>query len=117
MLKLFKLTNLFTILLILSSCKSIENKKPKIINSPDLDQSEETISNKNKLEFKVSCGKGDLDKLLKDGWKIVKESREEKICSWKSYPASKDCNMEKDKGCKITKPDKIGEEKTYFLER
>jgi len=25
--------------------------------------------------------------------------------------------MEKDKGCKITKPDKIGEEKTYLLEK
>jgi len=25
--------------------------------------------------------------------------------------------MEKDKGCKITKPDKIGEEKIYILEK
>jgi hypothetical protein len=25
--------------------------------------------------------------------------------------------MEKDKGCKITKPDKIGEEKIYLLEK
>ena len=32
-------------------------------------------------------------------------------------PASDDCDMEKDKGCKITKPDKIGEEKTYIIEK
>jgi len=25
--------------------------------------------------------------------------------------------MEKDKGCKITKPDRIGEEKIYLLEK
>ena len=40
-----------------------------------------------------------------------------KICTWKSVPATKDCDMEKDKGCKITKPDKIGEEKIYLLEK
>ena len=40
----------------------------------------------------------------------------EKICTWKSVPATKGCDMEKDKGCKITKPDKIGEEKIYLLE-
>ena len=36
---------------------------------------------------------------------------------WKSFPASKDCDMEKDKGCKITTPDEIGEETIYLLER
>ena len=54
---------------------------------------------------------------LDDGWNILKEDSQEKICTWKSIPATKDCNMEKDKGCKITKPDKIGEEKIYLLEK
>ena len=48
---------------------------------------------------------------------IVKEYSKEKICTWKSVPATKDCNLEKDKGCKITMPDKIGQEKIYLLER
>ena len=48
---------------------------------------------------------------------IIKEDSQEKICTWKSVPATKDCNMEKDKGCKITKPDKIGREKIYLLEK
>jgi len=47
----------------------------------------------------------------------IKEDSQEKICTWKSVPATKDCNMEKDKGCKITMPDKIGEEKIYLLEK
>ena len=49
--------------------------------------------------------------------KILKEDSQEKICTWKSVPATKDCNMEKDKGCKITTPDKIGVEKIYLLEK
>jgi len=54
---------------------------------------------------------------LEDGWVILNEYSKEKICTWKSVPATKDCDMEKDKGCKITKPDKIGEEKIYLLEK
>ena len=52
-----------------------------------------------------------------NGWTILKEDSKEKICTWKSVPATKDCDMEKDKGCKLTKPDKIGEEKIYLLEK
>ena len=48
---------------------------------------------------------------------LDKENSQEKVCTWKSVPATKDCNMEKDKGCKITKPDKIGEEKIYLIEK
>ena len=54
---------------------------------------------------------------LDDGWIILNEDSKEKICTWKSVPATKDCDMEKDKGCKITKPDKIGVEKIYLLEK
>ena len=46
-----------------------------------------------------------------------KKDSQEKICTWKSVPATKDCDMEKDKGCKITKPDRIGEETIYLLEK
>ena len=48
---------------------------------------------------------------------IIKEDSQEKICTWKSVPANEACDMEKDKGCKITKPDKIGLEKIYLLEK
>ena len=54
---------------------------------------------------------------LNTGWVVVEENTQETICSWKSIPADKYCDMEKDKGCKLTVPDKIGEEKIYLLEK
>ena len=74
-------------------------------------------SEKKRMEIKFSCGEDGISEYLDDGWNILKEDSQEKICTWKSVPATKDCNMEKDKGCKITKPDKIGEEKIYLLEK
>ena len=74
-------------------------------------------SEKKRMEIKFSCGEDGISEYLDDGWNILKEESQEKICTWKSVPATKDCNMEKDKGCKITKPDKIGEEKIYLLEK
>ena len=69
------------------------------------------------MEIKFSCGDDGISEYLDDGWIILKKDSQEKICTWKSVPASKDCDMEKDKGCKITKPDKFGEEKIYLLEK
>ena len=78
---------------------------------------EDKKSEKQQLEIRFACGEDGISKYLDEGWKIVDEYSEEKICTWKSFPATKNCDMEKDKGCKITKPDKIGEEKIYKLEK
>ena len=74
-------------------------------------------SEKKKIEIRFSCGKDRISEYLNDGWFILKEDSQEKICTWKSVPATKDCYIEKDIGCKITMPDKIGEEKIYLLEK
>ena len=74
-------------------------------------------SEKIRMEIKFSCGEDGISEYIDDGWTILKEDSQEKICTWKSVPVSKDCDLEKDKGCKITKPDKIGEEKIYLLEK
>ena len=100
----------------LSSCRTSINKENqrKIIEK---DTNEFSSSEKKRMEIKFSCGEDGISEYLDDGWKILKEDSQEKICTWKSVPATKDCNMEKDKGCKITKPDKIGKEKIYLLEK
>ena len=85
--------------------------------NPKEDFNENINSEKKIMEIKFSCGENRISEYLEDGWIILKEDSQEKICTWKSVPASKDCDMEKDKGCKITKPDKIGEEKIYLLEK
>ena len=111
-----KVTKLLLIILFLTSCKT--SVKEEIPTKYSQDQNIEKVNKeKNKLEIRVTCEKGGISEYLNDGWVIVKEFSEEKICSWKSFPATKDCDMEKDKGCKITKPDEIGEEKIYILEK
>jgi len=100
----------------LSSCRTSSYKDDPIINLKE-NKNENINLDKKRMELKFSCGENGISEYLDDGWIILKEDTQERICTWKSVPATKDCDMEKDKGCKITKPDIIGEEKTYLLEK
>ena len=98
-----KLTCIFIIFFLVGGCKT---------------QEKESIKNENNIEIIVSCGEdSNLQKYINDGWKIKNEYSEEKVCSWKTIAASKDCDLEKDKGCKIVQPNIIGEETIYLLEK
>ena len=109
-------SKIILIAIFLSSCRTSIKKEYPIKN---LEKNINEISNseKKRREIKFSCGEDGISKYLDDGWNILKEDSQEKICTWKSVPATQDCNMEKDKGCKITTPDRIGEEKIYLLEK
>jgi len=106
---------LFFIIFLTSCSKQIDKNYPT--NNSEVIKNESSNSLKKTMEIKFSCGDDGISEYLDDGWIILKEDSQEKICTWKSVPATKDCDMEKDKGCKITKPDKIGEEKIYLLEK
>jgi len=111
-----KIPQIILITIFLTSCRtSIE--KEYIIKNSEENINEINNSGKKRMEIKFSCGEDGISEYLDDGWHILKEDSQKKICTWKSVPATKDCNMEKDKGCKITKPDKVGEEKIYLLEK
>ena len=107
---------IIVIAIFLSSCRTSIDKENSIKNL-EKNINETSNSEKKRMEIKFSCGEEGISEYLDNGWTILKEDYREKICTWKSVPATKDCNMEKDKGCKITKPDKIGEEKIYLLEK
>ena len=107
---------IFLALVFLTSCRASINNEDPVINSAG-NTNENYNSEKERMEIKFSCGDEGIAKYLDDGWIILKEDSKEKICTWKSVPATKDCDMEKDKGCKITKPNKIGQEKIYLLEK
>ena len=111
-----KFAKIFLILIFLTSCKTSMNQDDSKGNF-DENIIEKANSEKKRMQIKFSCGEDGISKYLDEGWIILKEETQEKICTWKSVPATKGCDMEKDKGCKITKPDKIGEEKIYLLER
>ncbi len=112
-----KFPQIILIVIFLSSCKTSTNKDYPIKNLKKNSNEEITNSEKKTMEIKFSCGEDGISEYLDDGWNILKEDTQEKICTWKSVPATKNCNMEKDKGCKITTPDTIGEEKIYLLEK
>ena len=111
-----ELSQIFLVLIYLTSCRSSIN-----IDNPTTNYegniNDKSNLEKQRMEIKFSCGDDGISEYLDDGWSILKEDSQEKICTWKSFPATKDCDMEKDKGCKITTPDKIGEEKIYLLEK
>ena len=111
-----QISKIFLIIILLNSCKTSINKEYPINNS-EANTNVNNDSKKKRMEIKFSCGEDGILEYLDDGWIILKEDTQEKICTWKSVPATKDCDMEKDKGCKITNPDKIGEEKIYLLEK
>ncbi len=113
-----KLLYIFIILFLVSGCKILEKKATEIKNSFGMQLPGESIKKENSIEIIVSCGENsNLEKYINDGWAIKQEYSEEKVCSWETVAASKDCDLEKDKGCKIVKPDKVGEEKFYLLEK
>ena len=96
-------TYIFIIFFLIGGCKAPENK---------------VTENENSIEIIVSCGEdSNLVSYINEGWTIKQEYSEEKVCSWKTIAATKDCDLEKDKGCKIVKPNIIGEEIIYLLER
>ena len=98
-----RLTYIFIIFFLIGGCKAPKNKFNE---------------NENSIEIIISCGEdSNLEKYINEGWTIKQEYSEEKVCSWKTVAATKDCNLEKDKGCKIVKPDNFGEEKFYLLEK
>ena len=113
---ILKTFNIFFILIILSSCNgkfnfnNTNNKIDELINP-------QKRNTKDKLEVKISCDDESIERYLKDGWKIKNKKSKQKVCSWKSIPANNSCDIEKDKGCKIIKPDSFGTETIYLLEK
>ena len=109
-------SQIILIAIFFSSCGTSVNREYPL-NNLEKNINENSNPEKKRMEITFSCGEDGISEYLDDGWIIVKEDSQEKICTWRSFPATKDCNMEKDKGCKITAPDKIGEEKIYLLEK
>ena len=111
-----KALNIFFILILLSSCNGEFNFKNENKNNDPIINSERN-NTKDKLEITISCNEESIGEYLKDGWKIKNKTSKEKVCSWKSIPANNTCDIEKDKGCKIIKPDNFGTETIYLLEK
>ena len=111
-----KALNIFFILFLLSSCNGEFNFNNKDKINDQIINSQES-NTKDKLEITISCNEESIGEYLKEGWRIKNKTSREKVCSWKSMPANNSCDIEKDKGCKIIKPDSFGTETIYLLEK
>ena len=114
--KFIKALNIISILILLSSCNGEFNFN-KINKRNDAQINSQKINIKDKLEITISCDEESIEKYLKDGWKIKNKKSKEKVCAWKSIAANNSCDIEKDKGCKIIKPESFGTETIYLLEK
>tara|TARA_B100000212_G_scaffold130697_1_gene97958 strand:- start:97 stop:456 length:360 start_codon:yes stop_codon:yes gene_type:complete len=114
--KFAKGLNFLFILILLSSCNGEFNFN-KTNNKNDSLNNSKKSNTKAKLEITISCGEDSVEKYLKDGWTIKDKKSKEKVCSWKSISANDTCDIEKDKGCKIIKPDRFGTETIFLLEK
>ena len=114
--RITQFSKILVVSILLSSCQTSRDKNFPIINSEENINSDKQVEKK-RMEISFSCGEDGISEYLNDGWIILREDSQEKICTWKSVPATKSCDMQKDKGCKITMPDKIGEEKIYLIEK
>ena len=71
-----KLSQIFLIVIFLSSCKPSLKKDSPIINSEDNINSN-TDAEKKRMEIKFSCGDDGISDYLDDGWIILKEDSQE----------------------------------------
>ena len=100
-----KITQLVLLLVFLTSCKSTANQDELIKDSKDQKSNQINLV-KRKMEVRYSCGEVGISEFLNNGWIISEEYTEEKICTWKSFPATKDCNMETVSYTHLTLPTK-----------
>ncbi len=99
---------------LITSCKYIE-KFDAIIKSKEQPVIEKKITKKRTIS--LACGVGTIKDYESKGWKVVNTEEREVPCTWKTEKASSKCNIDKDKGCRITVPDKMGKEYIYTIEK
>ena len=101
----------------MTGCEQLEKIKSIELGIPNLQRLELKKTITEKKSIAISCNKGDINTYIEEGWEIKDTKKQEVTCSWKTEKANKGCNINKDKGCKITVPDEIGEQIIYSLEK
>ena len=86
-------------------------------NQPQTDTQEIETNMIEQKTISISCEKKNIQDYVIDGWEISSREEKEAICSWKVKKSTPQCNLERDKGCRVLIPDEMGEEVIYYLER
>ena len=111
-----KITLLPLLTLLLISCSFNSEKKNENDNMIKNTLNKLKIKKETKkIELDFTCTEVNIDDYVKDGWKVTDVTEKDVTCTWKSIKATPNCNLEKDKGCRITVPDKKGKKVNYVL--
>ena len=105
---------------ILLGVYSILGGCPLIDKVEEIIRPEETSIQQKLTEQKtitLACGRGNIKEYLDKGWKVINTQESEVPCTWKTKKSERGCDLQKDKGCRITVPDKMGIKVEYLLER
>ncbi len=109
----------FTILALplISGCQ-ILNKTEKLLKPliPRKLEVKKSVTKQKKVSI-TTCKKAQIEDYTKEGWKIIDSEERSIVCTWRSARSKPGCNLERDKGCKITVPDIMGKEILYNLEK
>jgi len=111
--KKIRLSTLIILTAMLGSCTLID-KVEKVLTPEELEVEQKVTEQK---EISISCDRGDIKDLIDKGWNIVGSQEKKVPCTWKTKKAKRGCNLELDKGCRITVPDKMGIQIIYSLEK
>ncbi len=101
------------VILSLGGCGFL-NKVEKILVPKDTDIEKILTETKS---ITITCKPGNIQSYIDEGWAVVGKKETEVPCTWKTKKATKRCDLELDKGCRITVPDTYGKEIKYSLER
>jgi len=116
---MIKIISLLFLLVFTTSCtKSTTNQNNGIKNIENGIDSKVIENQVTEKILTYRCGdKDNVNEYLQKGWKVNKKEEQEVVCTWKTKKAFKNCDIDKDKGCKLTIPDKKGTSTTYIISR
>ena len=105
--------HLYLTISLLASCSTYTPIKD--LDDNQLKDTNKNIKPKESLIVTDKCNSNSIGKYIKLGWSIEKKDITDITCKWKSVPANQNCDVNRDKGCKITIPDIKGKQIKYYL--
>tara|TARA_Y100001970_G_C13699846_1_gene586622 strand:+ start:104 stop:454 length:351 start_codon:yes stop_codon:yes gene_type:complete len=103
--------------ILINGCQTNSIIPEFIIDTVEETETEEETQENNELIITESCGNENLKEYLEKGWIIENSEEKEIVCTWKTMALNNKCDINLDKGCKITVPNTYGIEKKYYLSR
>tara|TARA_B100000029_G_scaffold514402_1_gene617072 strand:+ start:1168 stop:1545 length:378 start_codon:yes stop_codon:yes gene_type:complete len=98
-----------------NACSHIKGFE-KILIKPKQDKLEVKQKITKQKRVAISCNRERIQDYIDKGWAVISSEEKDVPCTWKVKRARRGCNLEKDKGCRLTVPDQMGKQVIYLIE-